>query len=208
MNQNKKTENLAKTQKLVLITSLIYLAVGFVLGFLVKSLIPGSTGSVRKYTVPTEKKSTPPQQSVNFQKLENIKNLETQLLSDPKNTEAWAMLGHMYFDTNQFQKAINAYKKNLEFKPGDANIWTDMGVMYRRLGNSQEALNCFNKAIELDPTHQQSRFNKGIVLMNDLNKHNEAIKAWEKLIKINPSAKTPNGTFIKDLLKRYGSSKN
>ena len=45
-----------------------------------------------------------------------------------------------------------------------------------------------------------SRFNKGIVLMHDLNDIKGAIKAWEDLLQINPVAVAPNGMSVDQLV--------
>ncbi|MEE4243439.1 MAG: hypothetical protein V2I36_18410, partial [Desulfopila sp.] len=52
----------------------------------------------------------------------------------------------------------------------------------------------------MDPTHEISRLNKGIVLMYDLNKPEEAVQSWENLLKINPEAKTGSGDSIRDFV--------
>ena len=81
-------------------------------------------------------------------------------------------------------------KKHLELNPNNADVWTDMGVMYRRKGRPDGALRAFNKAIEINPHHQQSRFNKGIVLMHDLKNPEAGVRAWQELVSIYPDAKT------------------
>jgi hypothetical protein len=45
--------------------------------------------------------------------------------------------------------------------------------------------------VKIDPRHEISRFNKGIVLMHDLQDQKGALQAWEELVKINPIAKAP-----------------
>jgi cytochrome c-type biogenesis protein CcmH/NrfG len=163
---------------------------------------------VRKMTV---KQSTPqaqvPQTPVSAAPQTGvIAALEKKVKANPQDAEAWARLGHAYFDSNDPANAIPAYKKSLEIKPGNANVLTDMGVMYRRMGNPQEALRCFDKAAAIDPKHPQSRYNKGIVLMHDLKNAEAAIKAWEELVSIYPDAKTQEGILIRDMIKKFGSS--
>jgi cytochrome c-type biogenesis protein CcmH/NrfG len=143
--------------------------------------------------------SDPPQSGV-------ISTLEKEVAANPQDAEAWARLGHGYFDIDDPANAIRAYKKSLELKPGNANVLTDMGVMYRRSGNPQEAMRCFDKAAAIDPRHRQSRYNKGIVLMHDLKNPEAAIKAWEELVSIYPDAKTQEGIPLSDMIKKFRSS--
>jgi len=121
---------------------------------------------------------------------------------NPKDVEAWIQLGNLYFDSENFEKAINAYQKSLALKPDNANVLTDMGVMYRRSGKPVEAIKAFDKAIAVDPRHEVSRFNKGIVLMHDLNDLAGAVRSWEELVTVNPAAKSPNGLLVSELIKR------
>ena len=135
-----------------------------------------------------------------------IPALEEKVAANPQDAEAWARLGHGYFDSDDPANAIRAYKKSLGLKPGNANVLTDMGVMYRRKGNPQEAIRCFDKAIEIDPKHRQSRYNKGIVLMHDLKNPEAAIKAWEELVNIYPDTKNQEGIPLKEAIEKFRSS--
>ncbi len=132
-----------------------------------------------------------------------ILELEQQAVQDPQNVDTWTQLGNLYFDADNFDKAINAYQKSLALRPDNANVWTDLGIMYRRNGQPAEAVKAFDKAIEIDPRHQNSRFNKGIVLMHEMNDIPGAVAAWEGLIAVNPDAKTPGGQPVADIIKRF-----
>jgi len=117
-----------------------------------------------------------------------IAQIEAALRTDPKNHDAWVALGNEYFDSHQAQKAVDAYTKALTLKPGDPNVLTDQGVMYRQLGQFDMALATFQKANKLQPSHVQSLFNMGIVYANDLNKPDEAAKAWNKVLVLAPAS--------------------
>jgi cytochrome c-type biogenesis protein CcmH/NrfG len=134
--------------------------------------------------------------------------LEKETRSNPGNLEAWIELGNSYFDSDQYEKAIGAYRKALEIKPDNANVWTDMGVMYRRNGNPQEAIKAFDKAIEVDPKHEVSRMNKGIVLLHDLQDTDGAIAAWEGLLEVNPVAMAPTGRSVDEMVQQMKKQNN
>ena len=129
-----------------------------------------------------------------------IAALEKETRSNPGNLEAWISLGNAYFDSDQYEKSIGAYRKALEINPNNANVWTDMGVMYRRSGKPEEAIKAFDQAIAVDPKHEVSRMNKGIVLLHDLNDANGAVQAWEGLLQVNPIAVAPNGISIDQMV--------
>ena len=134
------------------------------------------------------------------QEAQAIINLEAEVTANPDNYNAWTQLGHLYFDSNQVQKAIGAYTKSLELHSGNANLWTDLGVMYRRSGDPQKAIETFDKAMSMDSSHAPSRFNKGIVLHFDLGRTEEAIKSWQSVLAINPDYRTANGMPLGDLI--------
>jgi cytochrome c-type biogenesis protein CcmH/NrfG len=205
----KKEENVQNQDAVIkrstaLIIAAVCLAAGFLAGMFYSTTFSGR--KVRKMTVrqPTSQVQAPvspvsPQSNV-------IPALEEKVAANPQDAEAWARLGHGYFDIDDPANAIRAYKKSLELKPDNANVLTDMGVMYRRKGNPQEALRCFDKAAAIDPKHRQSRYNKGIVLMHDLKNPGAAIKAWQELVSIYPDAKTQEGILIRDMIEKFGSS--
>ncbi len=138
--------------------------------------------------------------TVSSEQQDAILNLEATVTASPDDFQSWIRLGHLYYDTDQPQKAISAYTKSLELHSGDANLLTDLGVMYRRTQQPQKAIDSFNTAMKLDPTHLPSRFNKGIVLMYDLDDPQGAIASWEELLRLNPQAKTAGGEPMRDFL--------
>ncbi len=207
----KKEKNLQDQDAVIkrstaLIIAAVCLVVGFLAGMFYSTTFKGGR-KVRKTTVkqPTPQARVPSSVSVSPQS-GVISTLEKEVAANPQSADAWARLGHAYFDANQFEKAINAYKKHLELNPDNADVWTDMGVMYRRKGRPDEALRSFNKAIEINPRHQQSRFNKGIVLMHDLKNPEAGVKAWEELVNIYPDTKNQEGIPLKELIKKFRSS--
>ena len=107
---------------------------------------------------------------------------------EPRNLQAWKQLGNDYFDTHQYQKAVDAYAKALELDPGNADILTDQGIMYRELKAYDKAIANFEKSSRLDPGHVQSLFNLGVVYAQDLKQKDKAIQVWNRVIAIAPAS--------------------
>lgn len=170
------------------------LLAGLVIGFLVGRQTAGGSATVPAVTAaapgpmaaPQPQMEAPP--TANPQVGQQITKLEMMVLQDPKNHDAWVVLGNNYFDTHQHQKAADAYGKALALKPNNADVLTDQGVMFRDMGQFDKALANFKKASQVDPKHAQSQFNIGIVYAQDLKKPDEAIKAWKKLIETAPGS--------------------
>lgn len=132
-----------------------------------------------------------------------LAKLEERVRDNPRDAEAWIQIGHINFDNQQHDAAIAAYEKALEIDPNNAPVLTDLGIMYRRTGNPQEAVKRFDQAIAANPKLENPRYNKGIVLLHDLNDREGAIAAWEALLAINPVAKAPNGKSVDQLVSEF-----
>lgn len=129
--------------------------------------------------------------------------LEDETIKNPENADAWTRLGNAYFDSEQYQKAIDAYEKSLSIRPDNPNILTDLGVMYRRNNQPGKAVKMFSKAMDVDPKHEVSRMNKGIVLLHDLKDEEGAVQAWEELLEVNPLATFGDGQTVDELVRHY-----
>lgn len=180
-----------KQESLVYI--IVALLVGLLGGFLIFSVtnknkgaaapaVPMGSGSPADYTM-------------------RITEAEKIVAQDPKNYLVWVQLGNDYFDTEQPQKAVNAYAKALEIDPNhqnSANVLTDQGVMYRKMGLFDKAIANFEKANQIDPRHAQSLFNLGVVYANDLKQNDKAIAAWQKYLAID--GMSPQGQQVKAMV--------
>lgn len=136
-----------------------------------------------------------------------VLQLEQYLKNHPKDEKAWAQLGNLFFDSDQYANAIEAYNKSLEIQPDQIGVVTDLGVMYRRNKEPRKAIESFDRAIAMDPKFDTARFNKGIVLLHDLNDMEGGIAAWEELVKINPLATAPNGESVDAIVMRMKNQK-
>ncbi len=197
MAEKKETGSGYVKKETMLIAILISLGVGFLGGATLSSFKFSAEESAPVQSV---QQQVTQDNQITSDQTSKISTLEMETSLKPENVEGWIQLGNLYFDTNQFEGAIKAYKKALELEPNNPNVWTDLGVMYRRSGKPNQAIEAFDQAIESDPSHEVSRLNKGIVLMHDLDNIQGAIKAWEELVKVNPSAKTSSGQLIKDVI--------
>lgn len=151
-------------------------------------------------TATTPAASKQGEEQISKEETEAIAHLEKQTLDHPDDHQTWVKLGHLYFDTDQADKAIAAYTRSLELHPGDANLLTDLGVMYRNSGQKEKAIESFDKARAMDAKHEPSRLNKGIVLLFDMNDPAGAIASWEELLGLNPEARMTDGTGVREFV--------
>ena len=196
---NKKDQTKKYEINTVIIVAFACLLIGFLGGALFMTLNSNPAGNQPPYPTTFSAPASPAPTS---QQTERILALEKTTRANPQNSDAWLELGNLYFDSSLYQKAIQAYNTYLEIIPDNPDVLTDLGVMYRRANRPQDAIAAFDKAISVAPRHQQSRFNKGVVLMSDLKDPEAAFQAWEELAKTNPDFRTTNGRSIKDILKK------
>jgi cytochrome c-type biogenesis protein CcmH/NrfG len=137
------------------------------------------------------------------ERIRMLQALEEKVRQDPNDVASWIQIGHLNFDRNAVQEAIEAYEKALSLSPNNAPVRTDLGIMYRRANRPEDAVREFDQAIAIDPKLENPRFNKGIVLLHDLNDRQGAIRAWEELLAINPLAMAPNGQSVDELVTHY-----
>ena len=126
-----------------------------------------------------------PQAKANL--VQEIAQLEEALKRDPENLQALVSLGNAYFDTNQYNKAIETYQKALKIDPKNADVRTDMGIMYRSIKDYDAAVREFRQAAKDNPAHVNSRFNLAIVLQNDKKDIPAAVVAWEDFLRVAPT---------------------
>ena len=189
----------------LMVVSIIALIIGFFSGVVVAIYKSEARLPAQTSTLPQPAKEN---QDIVTERAARIFELERRTSNMPDDLEAWIKLGNLYFDSENFEKAIWAYNKSLELKPDDADVLTDMGVMYRRSGRPREAIKAFDRAIRAEPRHEVSRFNKGIVLMHDLNDVEGALKIWGELAALNPAAKTPAGLSVNEMIQKFKNKEN
>lgn len=171
-------------------------AMAFVFGFL--SGVAFSAYKLGGFGAPKASKATH-----DIKYAEMAQALETEVADNPGNTNAWVQLGNVYFDTDQNQKAADAYTKALALNPQNTDVLTALGILYQRTGQPHQALQSFEKAIAVDSKNERARFNKGFVLLNDLKDRDGAIRTWKELLEINPLAVTGDNQSVDQLIKHY-----
>ena len=168
-----------KENVLVVVVALI---VGLLGGYLIFSI-------AGKEKLPTNAEVPQGSGSPNDYKL-RIAEEEKIVARDPKNGQVWNQLANDYFDTDQAQKAVNAYARVLELNPKNPNVLTDQGIMYRKIGWYDKAIANFEKAQTIDPGHLQSLYNLGVVYLQDLKQPEKAREIWTKYLQFDSTSPT------------------
>lgn len=192
-SDTKTLKGYVKTENMILLV-VTALALGFVGGvvfsvYRTTAAMPAASENASQIPITDEQQ----------QRLATLNKL-TQ--NNPSDVGAWTQLGHLYFDTGQPAKAIQAYERSLSLDGNRPDVWTDLGVMYRRNGDPKKAMASFDKALSIKPDHQIALYNKGIVLLHDLRDPKGAAEVWEKLLHINPNFQTPNNEPLRNIVEQ------
>jgi cytochrome c-type biogenesis protein CcmH/NrfG len=192
-------DNNSVKKSILYIAIVISAIVGFLGGIIYSSIQSDTNVPIAKVRPAAQAPQNAPQ-GLTPQQASKLMALSQKVTKTPEDAAAWTELGNVYFDTGQFNQAINAYEKSIKLRPGNANVLTDLGVMYRRSGQPDKAIKSFEQASAVDPSNTQAKFNKGIVFLYDKGDATAAIKIWEDLLKENPGAMAGNGRSIADFI--------
>ena len=109
------------------------LIVGYLLGIMTALLIQKKPAAPQAQMSAPPPAVTPPSSALGSYAAE-IRELKNILERDPGKFDVWARLGNIYFDSNQYMEAIEAYTKALGIQPRNPDVLTDRAIMYRRIG--------------------------------------------------------------------------
>jgi Flp pilus assembly protein TadD len=107
--------------------------------------------------------------------------------NDPKN---YVNLGLCLEAENQFDAAIEAYKKAVSLTSDAvvlATVYTDLGAAYAQVGKYPEAYESYNRALQLNPLFN-AYFNRGLLFEKD-GKIEEAIADYQHSAELRPTAR-------------------
>jgi tetratricopeptide (TPR) repeat protein len=107
------------------------------------------------------------------------------LTLDPQNTKALHLLGLMYQEQGNAERAIQTYQTITELNSEDAEAWTVLGNLLDMKGDPA-ALQCFQNAIDADPNYVQGWHSKAFYLQNH-DRLPEAIEIYKHIHEIDPT---------------------
>ena len=133
-------------------------------------------------------------------KAEHIRHLREEAMQHPDSAEGWTKLGNACFDAGDPDGAIDAYQASLRIEPGNADVRTDMGSMYRMKGDAAKAVECYEQALRDSPGHPNAVFNKGVTMMLDLEKPEQAVAFWQSVLKDNAGFTLASGAELRQIM--------
>ncbi|MGO8788338.1 MAG: tetratricopeptide repeat protein [Terriglobia bacterium] len=190
-------------KKETIITAVIFLAVGFLAGYITDAQMNwnGRQKAVQTAAAPSE---MPPQEAAApaggampqqglpeghppIDSAAIVKQMEDVAAQNPQDVDVRLKLANFLYDQKQYNKAIEWYQRALELDPKNANSRTDLGTAYFYTGRPQDALREYDKALTIDPKHEQTLLNTIVVNLQGTHDLAGAQKAWDRLYKQNPN---------------------
>jgi cytochrome c-type biogenesis protein CcmH len=115
--------------------------------------------------------------------------LEERIRKEPKDVEAWQLLGWSYFENGRYLDSANAYGKATQLEPNRAVYWSSLGESLVMADESnpmpKAAKAAFDKAIAIDPKDPRARY--FLAVSRDLGgDHEGAIGDWLALLRDTP----------------------
>ncbi len=100
--------------------------------------------------------------------------------------------GNDYFDTGDYERAVEAFTKALELRPGEPGVLVNRANARMMLGDNQGALADYDEAVRLDPKFALAYANRGI-LKDRMGDAEGAIQDYRKALELDPSLGDPPG---------------
>ncbi len=119
----------------------------------------------------------------------------------PTYAGPWVNLGILYQRKEKFDEAETAFKKALELNEDNPEIYNQLGYFYRDRGKFHLAREMYKQGLKKDADYASLHRNLGILFDMYLAQPKEAIKHYQKYVKLNPEDKQV-ATWKADLLQR------
>lgn len=82
---------------------------------------------------------------------------------DPKNADAWQLLGLAAFQLELIPKAIKHFRQAIALRPNFAEAWNNLAIALKREGKFAESAEHFAKALEIRPEYVEAAHNLAIL---------------------------------------------
>jgi tetratricopeptide (TPR) repeat protein len=103
----------------------------------------------------------------------------------PKSSPGYKGLGGQYVSMGQHEKAIDYFKKAIEFDPYYTDAYLEIAGAYNQAGDTDSALESVRHAVSIDSSNADTRFRAGNVY-KDMEAWDKARDEWKQAIALRP----------------------
>jgi len=116
-----------------------------------------------------------------------IKQLEAQIAQTPFDVAALFELGEIYWEGQQWDKAILWLGKLLEIQPDHEQAQIDLALAYWTTGDFTNAEAWFQNALESNPDSARVHYSLGFMYISRPNPDTaQAVKHWQEVLRLEP----------------------
>ncbi len=119
---------------------------------------------------------------------EAVTLLEGALQKQKGDENLLVMLGSVYVDNKDFEKAAQAYKQALSANPSSGRAYLGLGTVSLKQGNVAGAIQNFTAAMKADPRNPDSYFQMGNMALGS-NQLNVAMGFYQKALAVDKEHK-------------------
>jgi cytochrome c-type biogenesis protein CcmH/NrfG len=172
--------------------AVICLLVGVVVGYLLRGSGPAPVSAAQAQAKQSPQSPPDTRSQVTPEQLRHMAEqqaapLISQLKIKPSDPTLLTQLGNVYYDTQQFQDAIDYYRRALQSDPKNTNVRTDLATAYWYVGNPDRAISEFDTVLKQEPNKSNALFNRGVVRWQGKMDVKGAVADWETLLKADPN---------------------
>ncbi len=118
----------------------------------------------------------------------NVKRIERQLESDPKNPKLYNKLGITYARFGKYRQAERSFKKAIELKADYFSPYNNMGNIYLLQKRYDSAINYYLKALSIDPERASAYINLAFIY-KEKNDREKMLQNYERAVSLNERLK-------------------
>lgn len=118
--------------------------------------------------------------------LEAVGNLTEIIKSDPNNSEAFRVLGDIFFSKNELDRAEAFYMRSAELNSSNGLLYDSLGQLQIKKNNAQAAVQFFMKAAEKNPRLPDPYYHLGILALAS-KETDAAINFLKKALSVDPN---------------------
>lgn len=107
------------------------------------------------------------------------------LAADPRQAEAWHLLGLIAQEGGQPRAALEHVERALALAPGAAAFWNSHGLLLGMLGQREKAAESFARAVSLAPDHAEAHSNLGAIL-SEQGRSEQAVEHFREAARLRP----------------------
>ncbi len=97
------------------------------------------------------------------------------------------ILGRLYSDIKEYDKAIKQYFNCIDIDKKNINLYSELGAVLLKSGMNEEAVKVYDKLNKMNPDNYASYYNQGMAYFK-MKKMKEAINCFNKAIKFKPDS--------------------